>query len=70
MEDTRRDLHDSDLNSLVPDLRVDRRGFVAELPQGCGRRRVEAHACLVQEKRRRVNLVAHKKLSRRRRPLS
>ena len=29
MEDTRRDLHDSDLNSLVPDVRVDRRGFVA-----------------------------------------
>src|ERR1044071_98671 len=29
MEDTGRDLHDSDLNSLVPDVRVDRRGFVA-----------------------------------------
>src|ERR1044071_9721555 len=29
MEDTSRDLHDADLNSLVPDVRVDRRGFVA-----------------------------------------
>ena len=29
MEDTSRDLHSSDLNSLVPDVRVDRRGFVA-----------------------------------------
>jgi carboxymethylenebutenolidase len=29
MEDTRRDLHNDDLNSLVPDVRVDRRGFVA-----------------------------------------
>ena len=29
MEDARRDLHDTDLNSLVPDVRVDRRGFVA-----------------------------------------
>jgi carboxymethylenebutenolidase len=29
MEDASRDLHDSDLNSLVPDIRVDRRGFVA-----------------------------------------
>src|SRR5690349_24320815 len=29
MDDTSRDLHSSDLNSLVPDVRVDRRGFVA-----------------------------------------
>jgi dienelactone hydrolase len=29
MEDTRRDLRDTDLNSLVPDVRVGRRGFVA-----------------------------------------
>jgi len=29
MEDSSRDLHDGDLNSLVPDVRVDRRGFVA-----------------------------------------
>ncbi|HJY79024.1 MAG TPA: dienelactone hydrolase family protein, partial [Burkholderiales bacterium] len=29
MEDTRRDLHNTDLNSLVPDVRVGRRGFVA-----------------------------------------
>jgi carboxymethylenebutenolidase len=29
MEDTSRDLQSSDLNSLVPDIRVDRRGFVA-----------------------------------------
>ena len=29
MEDARRDLQNDDLNSLVPDVRVDRRGFVA-----------------------------------------
>jgi len=29
MEDSRRDLQDNDLNSLVPDVHVDRRGFVA-----------------------------------------
>ena len=29
MEDSRRDLKDDDLNSLVPDVQVDRRGFVA-----------------------------------------
>jgi carboxymethylenebutenolidase len=29
MEDARRDLQNADLNSLVPDVRVDRRGFVA-----------------------------------------
>ena len=29
MEDSRRDLQDSNLNSLVPDVQVDRRGFVA-----------------------------------------
>ena len=29
MEDSRRDLQDNDLNSLVPDVQVDRRGFVA-----------------------------------------
>ena len=29
MEDSRRDLNDSNLNSLVPDVQVDRRGFVA-----------------------------------------
>jgi carboxymethylenebutenolidase len=29
MGDSRRDLHDSNLNSLVPDVQVDRRGFVA-----------------------------------------
>ena len=29
MEDSRRDLQDDQLNSLVPDIRVDRRGFVA-----------------------------------------
>src|SRR3954470_10901204 len=29
MENTRRDLQNHDLNSLVPDVRVDRRGFVA-----------------------------------------
>ena len=29
MEDSSRDLHDPDLNSLVPDVQVDRRGFVA-----------------------------------------
>ena len=29
MEDSRRDLQNDDLNSLVPDVRVDRRGFVA-----------------------------------------
>jgi len=29
MEDSRRDLQNNDLNSLVPDVQVDRRGFVA-----------------------------------------
>ena len=29
MERSRRDLHDPDLNSLVPDVEVDRRGFIA-----------------------------------------
>ena len=29
MEDSRRDLQNDDLNSLLPDVRVDRRGFVA-----------------------------------------
>ena len=29
MEDSSRDLHNDDLNSLVPDVKVDRRGFVA-----------------------------------------
>ena len=29
MEDSSRDLYDCDLNSLIPDVRVDRRGFVA-----------------------------------------
>ena len=29
MEDSRRDLQDSDLNSLLPDVQVNRRGFVA-----------------------------------------
>src|SRR5205807_10211974 len=29
MEDSRRDLQDDHLNSLMPDVRVDRRGFVA-----------------------------------------
>jgi carboxymethylenebutenolidase len=29
MDDSRRDLQDSNLNSLVPDVQVDRRGFVA-----------------------------------------
>jgi carboxymethylenebutenolidase len=29
MEDSSRDLHHDDLNSLVPDVKVDRRGFVA-----------------------------------------
>jgi carboxymethylenebutenolidase len=29
MEDSRRDLKDDNLNSLLPDVQVDRRGFVA-----------------------------------------
>ena len=29
MEDSRRDLKNDDLNSLLPDVQVDRRGFVA-----------------------------------------
>jgi hypothetical protein len=29
MEDSRRDLKDDHLNSLLPDVQVDRRGFVA-----------------------------------------
>ena len=29
MEDSHRDLQNPDLNSLLPDVRVDRRGFVA-----------------------------------------
>ena len=31
MEDSRRDLQDDHLNSLVPDVQVDRRGFVADM---------------------------------------
>ena len=84
-EPSRRDLQDDHLNSLMPDVQVDRRGFVAACiaagfaVSAGGGRRLEENARLVQETRRSMNKKGALgrlfcfpawKISRRRRRLS